>query len=78
MDRLQYFRDVISSGRAHMAKTLEEALAFPSYHGVDSFQGLYFDLSEVHSEKTSLKWIPYYAFANRGASDMLVWVRVKL
>ncbi len=23
-----------------------------------------------------LKWIPYFAFANRGACDMLVWVRV--
>ena len=26
-------------------------------------------------EKTRLRFIPYYAFANRGETDMLVWVR---
>ncbi len=29
------------------------------------------------SEPTKLKFIPYRAFANRGDSDMLVWVRIK-
>ena len=24
-----------------------------------------------------IKFIPYFAFANRGESDMLVWMRVK-
>ena len=28
-------------------------------------------------EKTRIRLIPYYAFANRGESDMLVWFRYK-
>lgn len=28
-------------------------------------------------EKTSLRFIPYFGFANRGVSEMLVWVAVK-
>ena len=47
MDKLQYFRDVLASGRAQMAPTVEEAWAVTAYHGVDSFQGLYFDLAEM-------------------------------
>lgn len=34
---------------------------------------LYFDATEEYIE-TSLKFIPYYAYANRGETDMLVWV----
>lgn len=36
---------------------------------------LYFDAAELKYEVTEAKFIPYYAFANRGQSDMLVWVR---
>ena len=70
------------------SEAIKDARISSDFHGLCSIEtegyrdadqnALYFDLSEVHSEKTSLKWIPYYAFANRGASDMLVWVRVKL
>jgi DUF1680 family protein len=28
-------------------------------------------------EKTRVRFIPYYAFANRGETDMLVWFRYK-
>jgi DUF1680 family protein len=28
-------------------------------------------------EKTRISLVPYYAFANRGESDMLVWLRYK-
>ena len=65
----------------------KDARIYPDFHGVCSIEtegyrdtdqnALYFDLSEIKTEKVTLKWIPYYAFANRGASDMLVWVRVK-
>ena len=45
MDRLQYLQDVVASGKLHMAPTVEEAMAQASYHGVDSFQGLYYELA---------------------------------
>ena len=40
-------------------------------------KSLYFDAKLRESEPVRLKFIPYYAFANRGESDMLVWVRRK-
>lgn len=39
-------------------------------------QGLYRAWSEDY-EETTLKFIPYYGFANRGISEMLVWVAVE-
>lgn len=36
---------------------------------------LYFFADKSELEKKTLKFIPYFAFANRGESDMLVWVR---
>ena len=33
--------------------------------------------NKKEQEEVTLKFIPYYAFANRGDSDMLVWVRQK-
>ncbi|MBQ9773219.1 MAG: glycoside hydrolase family 127 protein [Clostridia bacterium] len=36
---------------------------------------LYFDATEEACEQIVAKFIPYFAFANRGESDMLVWVR---
>ena len=41
----------------------------------ERFDGLYRPF-EAKGEKIRLKFIPYFAFANRGESDMLVWVRV--
>ena len=38
---------------------------------------LYFDADELKEEKIKLRFIPYFAFANRGESDMQVWVRRK-
>ena len=37
---------------------------------------LYFDANDEYTEAT-LKFIPYYAYANRGETDMLVWVLKK-
>ncbi len=36
---------------------------------------LYYNCTETEFETITAKFIPYYAFANRGQSDMLVWVR---
>lgn len=38
---------------------------------------LYFNAKEKRAKEVTLKFIPYYAFANRGDTDMLVWVREK-
>ena len=38
---------------------------------------LYIPATDAATEGVSLKFIPYFAFANRGESDMLVWVRRK-
>ena len=38
---------------------------------------LYFPADECEENEVNLKFIPYFAFANRGRSDMLVWVRKK-
>ena len=51
MDRLQYLKQVVEAGKMHMAPTVEEALAVKSYHGVDSFQGLYHELAEMELAK---------------------------
>ena len=36
---------------------------------------LYFPVEECAANPVKLKFIPSFAFANRGASDMLIWVR---
>ena len=38
---------------------------------------LYCPVNEITDEKITAKFIPYFSFANRGESDMLVWVRRK-
>ena len=39
---------------------------------------LYFDANESLEERKRLKFIPYFAHANRGESDMLIWIRKRL
>ena len=36
---------------------------------------LYADCAAPEEEKATLKWIPYYAWANRGVGEMRVWIR---
>lgn len=38
---------------------------------------LYFDADDIQTEERDIKLIPYYAFANRGDSSMLVWIMRK-
>jgi len=40
-------------------------------------QGLYSRYSSSNYKETRLKFIPYFGFANRGRSDMQVWVKVR-
>lgn len=63
----------------------KNAVCTPDFHGLlsietDGFRDaeqeeLYFDASLADKLPCRLKFIPYFAFANRGESDMLVWVR---
>ncbi len=64
---------------------LSNATEAPDFHGLYSVMlpalrlkessALYFDASESATEEIQIKCIPYFAFANRGKSDMLVWMR---
>ena len=36
---------------------------------------LYRPAGEVTYENKKLKWIPYFAWANRGEGEMAVWIR---
>ena len=38
---------------------------------------LYRSISDYHLKSVPVRLIPYYAFANRGESDLAVWIRVK-
>lgn len=38
--------------------------------------GLYFVHTGTKYERTTLTWIPYYAWANRGEGEMQVWTRI--
>ena len=65
----------------------EHATVSKDFHGLCSIETdgyrtkdakeLYLPLDKLCQEPMRLKWIPYFAFANRGACDMLVWVRVQ-
>ncbi|MBQ9760805.1 MAG: glycoside hydrolase family 127 protein [Clostridia bacterium] len=68
--------------------SLKNATLTPDFHGLLSIEtdahrlqaeknSLYLSLADLTEEPVRLKWIPYFAFANRGESDMLVWVRVR-
>ena len=64
---------------------LDNAIESPDFHGLYSVtlpalrfkenSALYFDASENAYESIRIKCIPYFVFANRGESDMLVWIR---
>ena len=66
---------------------LSGAKIYSDFHGFNSIEmrgyrdedngKLYFNAKEKRAKEVTLKFIPYYAFANRGDTDMLVWVREK-
>ena len=43
--------------------------------GYDSLYRKSTDRDAVSTENVKMKWIPYYAWANRGENEMMVWVR---
>lgn len=65
--------------------SLKNTDIYKDFHGLNSIvtdgyrederNELYFDASEISATPVRLKFIPYFAFANRDESDMLVWVR---
>ena len=67
------------------ADALSDATEIPDFHGLYSVflpayrlkesTALYFDASQSACEPIRIKCIPYFAFANRGKSDMQVWIR---
>ncbi len=67
------------------ADALADATEIPDFHGLYSVflpayrlkesTALYFDASQSACEPIRIKCIPYFAFANRGKSDMQVWIR---
>lgn len=67
--------------------SVKEAKLEDDFHGLYSItvpgyrqkneKGLYVSALKTSDERVTLKFIPYFAFANRGESDMLVWVRRK-
>jgi DUF1680 family protein len=50
------------------------SVCMPAYRLQEKTSLYYDDGDNVYTPITA-KWIPYFAFANRGESDMLVWVR---
>ncbi len=50
------------------------SVTIPAFRLKDN-SALYFDAAESETEPVHLKCIPYFAFANRGESDMQVWIR---
>lgn len=64
---------------------IQDAVLTPDFHGLLSISlpalrdivdsALYADAANATASPITAKFIPYFAFANRGESDMLVWVR---
>lgn len=55
-----------------------EALLLEGYREIQSeSNNLYTSYSERNKESVSLKYIPYYMWANRGENEMQVWTRVQ-
>ena len=50
------------------------SITLPGYR-TESCDALYPDPDAITETETEVKFIPYFAFANRGSTDLLVWVR---
>lgn len=55
MKALQYLESVLLQGAADAQKSEAEILAVPDYHGVNSFQGIYYDLAGIICAKAQGK-----------------------
>ena len=63
-------KHVVKKEDFHRFYTLE----MDGFRDTDS-EELYYDAEMYKAEQIVLKFIPYFAFANRGENDMLVWIR---
>lgn len=90
MGPLIYCLEEVDNGKdlrnIYVDKSLNPSIQYDNYFGAntiiaDGYRPL--NTSKLYSpwnektEKAELKFIPYYAFANRGESEMIVWVNVK-
>ncbi|MDE7262450.1 MAG: hypothetical protein K2N78_10415, partial [Oscillospiraceae bacterium] len=51
-------------------------LEIPGLREETADRSLYLDYAPVKAHPVTLKFIPYYAWANRGEGEMQVWVRI--
>ena len=72
---------VVTSKKFNMGQTTISGKKFPMIEARGMRQkalevkGLYLPYKKPKYEKVSLKFIPYYAWANRGENEMTVWVK---
>ncbi len=74
LNRIEISMDVLQNATCEKDFHGFYSFTLPAYRLADQAH-LYFDDAENSLKDITLKFIPYYAFANRGESDMLVWIR---
>ncbi len=74
LSRIEVSTDALSDAIEELDFHGLYSITLPAYRLKES-RALYFDASESVTEPVRIKCIPYFAFANRGESDMLVWMR---
>ncbi len=67
--------DINSDVKEADSEFIFPSLTLDAYQEKDS-ESLYFDATDSY-DSIKIKMIPYFAFANRGESDMLVWILKK-
>lgn len=68
-----------------LVNNINECKIYKDFHGFNSIEidglidksnkSLYFDINEEEFENIKIKYIPYFAFANRGESSMQIYIR---
>lgn len=74
LNRIEISTDALEKATEELDFHSLYSVTLPAYRLKESAT-LYFDADESTTEKVRIKCIPYFAFANRGKSDMLVWIR---
>jgi DUF1680 family protein len=74
LNRIEIATDAVAQAKYELDFHHLYSITLPAYRLGDN-KSLYFDAAEQSLDSITAKFIPYYAFANRGENDMLVWVR---
>ena len=74
LNRIAVSIDALAEATEHLDFHGLYSVTLPAFQLKES-KSLYFDASESATEPIHIKCIPYFAFANRGKSDMQVWMR---